>query len=788
MLWRICYRLAALAGNAKFIAFAELLGNPAVPTLLKSLQSQDWDCELGQPSKWPVLRLWLRAGFTAEHITLSSDRHLVFRGRTDLECGAWMRLPSCPAAPTHWRPPPTLSRLVQEMIGNQQVCMTQCPLGFLALELRRWECALHLCGPAGREAMEIVADRAWLPVLREMPILVLTTTRWPILLILLRIQALVPLWARTSDRFLGGRTSNCSKSGANSGGVDEAAQCAFFYALDAAIPSVSDSIELNPPHATLVGLAEQLHGLGLRSPRAALVFPLFVEMHPAMDEFVKHMREGGASFLSQTASQSLVALRLLLMRNFVTEGVFLETTILIEKQVRTVQRLLRQPAVIASLAICTQCWPVFHILALIGTLAFRAYGSLRLASWALEMGPFMGRGAAYGMEPAEQVVCQHAESGDVTGKRLRIAQHVCRFFSSSPAEAVPPRRLAALVAVAYGSLAVRWLVGFLRRTRAAVRGSLPLVLACMGDVLCNACAGEDARERWLLCVQHELAEEAFQATGIASGRTSSLLTSEEAKVALCYGTVLALIALGVDALYLDLDVYLLRNPLPGLQRLAYGDAGGPFRTAAAPKVYANGVPLAEEMVSKCTRQNHVDAVVSEHFHARCLNSGLFYVRASQASVLWMLRYLTWAHTWPLGAEQNIFDASLGHSAKHEPYAPPSVQVPGQSADCPAVTYRLMDVRREFLLSAGGGELSARSPWWEAGGANATSVHFLSPEWKNAAGGLFGAWAAGKGRAAEAILPELLAPWRGAAPYDKPLCYYGRLDSGILEAAHRVVHR
>mmetsp|Transcript_17070 Transcript_17070/g.55144 ORF Transcript_17070/g.55144 Transcript_17070/m.55144 type:complete len:171 (+) Transcript_17070:126-638(+) len=164
---------------------------------------------------------------------------------------------------------------------------------------------------------------------------------------------------------------------------------------------------------------------------------------------------------------------------------------------------------------------------------------------------------------------------------------------------------------------------------------------------------------------------------------------------------------------------------------------------------------------------------------------MFYVRASRASVAWALRYLSWAHSWPLGAEQNIFDATLGHTNRREPFAPASVPPPDRPTGCPAVLYRLMDVNTEFLLSAGGGETFTPEPWWSGEQLNATSIHFLSVHWKGVAAELFGNWSLSRdrGRAAEARLPSIIAPYNGKPPTSKPFCYYGRLDHSILTSVH-----
>merc|ERR1740130_2580347 len=116
-----------------------------------------------------------------------------------------------------------------------------------------------------------------------------------------------------------------------------------------------------------------------------------------------------------------------------------------------------------------------------------------------------------------------------------------------------------------------------------------------------------------------------------------------------YTLVLGLVTLGVDALYLDGDVYLMKNPDPKMQSLAYGTL-----LSELPEIHAHGAPLGTTQAARCAADGRTDVVLGEHYHATCLNSGLFYARASAASVLWVLRYISWAQNWALGNEQNLF--------------------------------------------------------------------------------------------------------------------------------------
>lgn len=255
-------------------------------------------------------------------------------------------------------------------------------------------------------------------------------------------------------------------------------------------------------------------------------------------------------------------------------------------------------------------------------------------------------------------------------------------------------------------------------------------------------------------------------------------------MSLRYAPVLALLALGVDAVYLDVDVYLLQDPVPFLIQLAHGIGTNTAGPAASIRAYGGGVPLSAAAHAMCMPSGRVDAVVQEHFHASCLNSGLFYARASAASVLWLLRLLTWAQAWPVGVEQNLFDASLQHSSWSEAFAPPRIEVPRRPRECPTMMYRLMNVRDQFLISSGGVPRNQSAPWWEGPITleKAVTVHFVGLWWKKAASRLFRAWASStrQGQHAEARLRELLMPWRGKPPARRPICFSGRPDDEVLK--------
>lgn len=465
--------------------------------------------------------------------------------------------------------------------------LRECGLGLLALHVRRWECGLKLCSARVYESFEMAAMRVWTAVLDAANSFVLASSTWPILRLLLRIQELAPPWTRTHYRFSGGGTPNCTAAGSV---VGEPPHCNMFRKAVAGADEAVDGIGLNPAQALGTAKEGKAHGLGLNSPRLGSAFTFLADMLEVVQEQVQRVRVGGGlSLLGQTALHSVLLLHHVVMRYIVEVHQFEEFMALMEFQERKLHRLLRDPGVVASLALCLQCWPVFHILVLIGSLAFRAYGVLPLVRWALAGGP-VSQGGVLPSPPRDP--CGPSDFDAWGAPWSQLKRHACRFCASRGTTAT------AMVAVAYGTLQDWWLSGFVRRTHRATRGAAPLILVCDGATLCAACDGEMVgREEWLLCLSPPGPGE-----GPRGGDAGPRATSEELKIALGFGTVLALVTLGIDALYLDLDVYLFRDPSAPLSSLVHGRGVVGSNDA---RVFVAGTPLEADDMAPCTRGGEV---------------------------------------------------------------------------------------------------------------------------------------------------------------------------------------
>ena len=86
----------------------------------------------------------------------------------------------------------------------------------------------------------------------------------------------------------------------------------------------------------------------------------------------------------------------------------------------------------------------------------------------------------------------------------------------------------------------------------------------------------------------------------------------------------------------------------------------------------------------------VELLVTEHWDARCLNNGLFYVRASYRTLIFFNLFLRQIYINPYTDNQNLFDAFLSHSTL-------DTAVPDAR---PLLRYALLDIDRQFGCAEG----------------------------------------------------------------------------------------
>jgi len=103
-----------------------------------------------------------------------------------------------------------------------------------------------------------------------------------------------------------------------------------------------------------------------------------------------------------------------------------------------------------------------------------------------------------------------------------------------------------------------------------------------------------------------------------------------------------------------------------------------------------------------------DLYVTEHWNAKCLNNGLFYVRSNERTAEWFTKFMAWQYEYLFGDNQNGFDAFLKHSAR-DSFIPD---------DLPKITYKLLDVENQMISAEG----------WYGSRDNITLIHFWSSDY------------------------------------------------------------
>eukprot|EP00928_Gymnodinium_smaydae_P042974 TRINITY_DN28897_c0_g1_i1.p1 TRINITY_DN28897_c0_g1~~TRINITY_DN28897_c0_g1_i1.p1 ORF type:complete len:756 (+),score=61.85 TRINITY_DN28897_c0_g1_i1:85-2352(+) len=101
-----------------------------------------------------------------------------------------------------------------------------------------------------------------------------------------------------------------------------------------------------------------------------------------------------------------------------------------------------------------------------------------------------------------------------------------------------------------------------------------------------------------------------------------------------------LLALGLDVAWLDIDVFVIRDPTAAYLEKAAAYDGDVFTT--------------------------------DHWSLTCLNHGVFYIRASDRTLVWILYYIKWLHQNPFSHDQDGWDSFLGHSILRDRFVSPIV--------------------------------------------------------------------------------------------------------------------
>eukprot|EP00397_Hematodinium_sp_SG-2012_P029162 GEMP01030783.1.p1 GENE.GEMP01030783.1~~GEMP01030783.1.p1 ORF type:complete len:581 (+),score=128.34 GEMP01030783.1:153-1895(+) len=233
----------------------------------------------------------------------------------------------------------------------------------------------------------------------------------------------------------------------------------------------------------------------------------------------------------------------------------------------------------------------------------------------------------------------------LTGYRLRPFD-----LALGDAEALAPIRAYAkarphvyLTAIG-GELMSPYLPAFMRQARKV--GIRHFIYNCLDGECMKLCQQEREEE---LCVDGGLGHVVFQK----------------------HQLIPELLDAGAGVFWIDFDVYLYKDPI-------------------------NLIP-----------DDDTDMFVTEHWNAKCLNNGIFYVRSNERTTAWFLEFLRWQYEFVFGDNQNGFDAFLAHSAR-ESFMP----------ELPKVTYKLLDVENQVISAEG----------WYGDYDNITLLHFWSSDY------------------------------------------------------------
>lgn len=219
------------------------------------------------------------------------------------------------------------------------------------------------------------------------------------------------------------------------------------------------------------------------------------------------------------------------------------------------------------------------------------------------------------------------------------------------------------------------------------------------------------------CMDPEAQERCEEASGGLGHLVHCVPALEGHVVLIKHAFIPVLLSAAVDTVWVDFDTFILRDPtasllwtlqhpgriLPERSRLRYGsflfhnasDACHLAKLCDARQhweynisedpstgVDGPGVPVDSDA--------GVEILVTEHWDARCLNNGFFYVRATHRPLVFFSLFLTQLYVNPYADNQNLFDAFLAHSTVDS--AAPD--------DRPLLRYALLDIERQFACAEG----------------------------------------------------------------------------------------
>lgn len=176
------------------------------------------------------------------------------------------------------------------------------------------------------------------------------------------------------------------------------------------------------------------------------------------------------------------------------------------------------------------------------------------------------------------------------------------------------------------------------------------------------------RRRWLLSCEDLRGKRQAHAVLLCVRFVSHVLRPSDGSDKAKFHLFPVLLALGLDVVSLDLDIFLFKDPTSRLLEATYGSG---------------------------EHESPLDVMAADHFGGTCVNTGVLIVRACDRSLLWILRFIEWLHIYPYGHCQNGWDAFLTHSIV-EPQIPQNLR---GSVDT-NVSYGILSTEIEYVTMTG----------------------------------------------------------------------------------------
>lgn len=180
------------------------------------------------------------------------------------------------------------------------------------------------------------------------------------------------------------------------------------------------------------------------------------------------------------------------------------------------------------------------------------------------------------------------------------------------------------------------------------------------------------RRQWLLSCEDLRDSRQAHATLLCVRFVSHALRPSDGSDKAKFYLLPVLLALGLDVVSLDLDIFLFKDPTSRLLEAVYGSGNG-----------------------SSDHHSPLDVMATDHFGGACVSTGVLMVRACDRSLLWILRFIEWLHIYPYGHCQNGWDAFLTHSIV-EPQIPQNLR---GSVDT-NVSYGILSTEIEYVTMTG----------------------------------------------------------------------------------------